>query len=411
MATIKDLKFDDKNFNKHTKDGMALLGESLQKFGAGRSILIDKDNNIIAGNGIVEAAGQAGLENVKIIETTGDEIVAVKRVDVSLDSAQGREMALADNATGSADLAWDEDLLKENFGRDILDKWNVGLDWEPEAVEEDEAPEVDADSVKSEFGKVYKLGGHRVMCGDSTDANDVATLMGGQKADMVFTDPPYNVAIGDKNKVLNEKNGTHSIAKNIEGDNFETDEVAGEKLWLPAFKNMRENAEDSCAIYVTMPQGGTHMMMMMMMMNEAGWNVKHELIWVKNAPTFSLGRLDYDYKHEPICFGWNKTHKNLGKGEFKTSVWNIDKPRKSDLHPTMKPVRLVANAILDSTRERERVLDLFGGSGTTMVACEQLGRKCFMMELDPHYCDVIRKRWWKLTHDTEDGWEEGTPSL
>ena len=137
MATIKDLKFDDKNFNKHTVKGMGMLEKSLQQFGAGRSILIDKDNNIIAGNGIVEAAGQAGLENVKIIETTGDELIAVKRTDVSLNSAQGREMALADNATASADLAWDEDLLKENFGREILDKWNVGLDWEPEITEEE----------------------------------------------------------------------------------------------------------------------------------------------------------------------------------------------------------------------------------------------------------------------------------
>lgn len=214
---------------------------------------------------------------------------------------------------------------------------------------------------------------------------------------MVFTDPPYNVAIGDKNEVLNKSAGGYRIPVNIKNDCFKTDEECGEKLWYPAFANMKEASNENCSIYVTMPQGGTHMMMMMMMMHKAGWQVKHELIWLKSCPTFSMGRLDYDYQHEPICFGWNKTHKKIGKGKFNKSIWEIEKPKKCDLHPTMKPIELIENALLNSSENGDIVLDLFGGSGSTLIACEQLGRKARLMELDPHYCDVIIARWEKLT--------------
>lgn len=411
MAKISDLRFDDKNFNRHTSYGMSLLEKSLRENGAGRSILIDKDNNIIAGNGIVESAGQIGLDKVKVVETTGDEIIAVKRTDISLNSKKGRKMALADNSTAKADLEWDEENLKSEFDEEELKDWGVDLDWQEETeVTEDEAPEVnESEPADSELGKVYKLGNHMLMCGDSTDAGSVAILMDGQKADMVFTDPPYNVAIGDKNKAINALTGSKSIERNIEGDTFKTDEEAGEKLWLPAFKNMLDSSNDNCAIYVTMPQGGTHMMMMMM--DRAGWQVKHELIWVKNSPTFSMGRLDYDYQHEPICFGWNKGHKKIGKGRFTKSIWEIDKPRKDGDHPTMKPIELIANALENSSESKDKILDLFGGSGSTLIACEQLGRKCYMMELDPKYCDVIRKRYWKFVTGSEEGWQDGTKAI
>ena len=136
---------------------------------------------------------------------------------------------------------------------------------------------------------------------------------------------------------------------------------------------------------------------MMMMMRDSGLEVRHNLVWRKNAPTFSLGRLDYDYQHEPIMYTWTKSHHNYRKGKYRSSVWDFDKPLKCDLHPTMKPVGLVANCLLDCTKEGDIVLDAFGGSGTTLIAAEQLNRKCYMMELDPHYCDVIIARWEKLT--------------
>lgn len=264
----------------------------------------------------------------------------------------------------------------------------------PETEGDDEVPEVDEkEPAVSQRGEIYELGNSLLMCGDSTNAEDVARLMGGGKAQMVFSDPPYNVAIGDKNKALQSFQKAGRITENIDGDAGQTDEEVGKSLWLPAFKNMLENAEDDCAIYITMPQGGTHMMMMMMMMKEAGWQVKHELIWVKNSPTFSMGRLNYDYQHEPILYGWKKSHKWVGKGNFNKSIWEIDKPKKCDLHPTMKPIELIENAILNSSNEKDIILDLFGGSGSTLIACEKNNRQARLCEISPHYCDVIRKRY------------------
>ena len=259
---------------------------------------------------------------------------------------------------------------------------------------DDEAPEVDEKSEPvSKRGEMYELGNSILMCGDSTDAEDVARLMGGEKADMVFTDPPYNVNYADKNSFLNEADKGNRIQEDIENDHYSDDKECGEKLWKPAFSNCYENAKDKCSIYVTMPQGGAHMMMMMMMIKESGWQVKHELIWVKNNHV--LGRVDYYYKHEPILYGWKKGHKWYGKGKFDKSVWEIDKPLKSDLHPTMKPIELIENALLNSSNKNDLILDLFGGSGSTLIASEKNGRKARLMEIEPKYCDVIRRRYTK----------------
>jgi DNA modification methylase len=263
---------------------------------------------------------------------------------------------------------------------------------EPQETEgDDEAPEVDEKSEPvSKRGEMYELGKSILMCGDSTNAEDVARLMGGEKADMVFTDPPYNVNYADKNSFLNEADEGNRIQEDIENDHYSDDNECGEKLWKPAFSNCYENAKDKCSIYVTMPQGGAHMMMMMMI-KDSGWQVKHELIWVKNNHV--LGRVDYYYKHEPILYGWKKTHKWVGKGKFDKSVWEIDKPLKSDLHPTMKPIELIENALLNSSEKNDLILDLFGGSGSTLIACEKNNRRARLMELDPKYCDVIRRRY------------------
>lgn len=299
---------------------------------------------------------------------------------------------------------WDFDMLANEWDMSLLEDCAIELpsfddimEEEPnEATEDDFDESTDKADSKVKFGEVWQLGEHRLMCGDSTDDKCVKSLMGGEMADMVFTDPPYNVAIGSKNAFLNSVQKAGRCCEDIANDKGMTDEEIGEALWLPAFQNLYSNSKDECAIYVTMPQGGTHMMMMMKMA-EAQWQVKHELIWVKNSPTFSMGRLDYDYQHEPIVYGWKKKHKFYGKGKYNKSIWNIDKPRKCDLHPTMKPVSLIENALKNSSLENDNVLDLFGGSGTTLIACEQLKRKCFMMEYDPHYCDVIIARWEKLT--------------
>lgn len=239
----------------------------------------------------------------------------------------------------------------------------------------------------------------------------------------MFTDPPYGVAIGDKNKELHKHGFGGGVEKNILGDTLPPDELY--KVLVQAFTNLRELCADDCSYYVSSPQGGELGLMMMMMMKDAGLPVRHMLIWVKNAATFSLGRLDYDYRHEPIFYTWTKSHKwygdysntviddskpidKMSKPELKEplrayispgqdSVIYCDKPSKSKLHPTMKPVKLVARFILNSSQRGDTVADIFGGSGTTLIACEQTGRKCRMMELDPGYCDVIIARWEQFT--------------
>lgn len=397
---MADIKFDKRNYRKHGDRNKKLIEKSLKECGAGRSIVVDADGEIIAGNGIYEAAQKAKIP-VREVETDGTELVVVRRTDLHTEDDKRKQLAIMDNSTSDSS-EFDLELLQEDFEIPDLKDWGLDLKElnEPPEILQDELPEEVEPTAKS--GDVFVLGNHRLICGDSTDSEVVARLMDGKKADMVFTDPPYNVAIGDKNKSLNENRRqrglpTKSIETNIANDKFKTDEEISEKIWFPVFRNLYDFAKDECSIYVTMPQGGTHMMMMMMMMKKAFWNVKHELVWVKNQPTFSMGRLNYDYQHEPIVYGWKKTHKWIGNGKFNKSVWNIDRPKKSELHPTMKPVELVANSILNSSEEGDIILDLFGGSGTTLIACEQTSRSAFLSEIDPHYCDVIVQRWERLT--------------
>ena len=312
-----------------------------------------------------------------------------------------REIVIQDNNPfGETDWdmianEWDVEELKD-WGVDLPESWNTSEAEEQKDAEEDDFSDEDAEKAEPRVkpGEIWQLGGHRLMCGDSTDAASVALLMDGNKADMVFTDPPYNVDYSSKNKFLNEADKGNRIQVEIKNDSYKTDEEIADKLWLPSFVNLYNHSKSDSSIYVTMPQGGTHMMMMMMIA-KSGWKVKHELIWVKNNHV--LGRTDYYYKHEPIMFGWKENHHFYAKGKFDKSVWEIPKPHKSDLHPTMKPIELIENALLNSSKEDDIIVDLYGGSGSTLIACEQLNRKCYMMELDPHYCDVIIARWEKLT--------------
>ena len=225
-------------------------------------------------------------------------------------------------------------------------------------------------------------GKHRLMCGDSANPADMKALMDGELADMVFTDPPYGVSIGTKNRTMKTISRRGGITEDIAGDTLPPKELSC--LLLAAFTNVRAHIKDYCAVYVTAPIGGEVGYAMQGVMRGAGLTVRHILVWVKNSPTFSLGRLDYEYQHEPILYTWPKTHKKVMGRTHRTSTWMIDRPQKSKLHPTMKPVELVANAILNSSERADVVLDAFAGSGTMIVACEQTGRVCRAMELDPH---------------------------
>ena len=304
---------------------------------------------------------------------------------------------------------WDYDALANEWGDLDLAGWGVSIppEWGAAAADAAETDSREGQAKDDEFdekeaqiekkcskGDIWRLGEHRLMCGDSTDEAAIKRLMDGDKADMVFTDPPYGVSIGDKNAALNSVQKAGLCCKNIENDTLSADELY--PILVKAMTNARLSCKEDACYFVTSPQGG-ELGLMMMMMKDAGLPVRHMLVWEKNSATFSLGRLDYDYQHEPIFYTWTKKHHNYRKGQYRTTIWKYDKPRKCDLHPTMKPVELVANCLNDATKAGDIALDVFGGSGTTMIACEQLGRRARLIELDPHYCDVIIARWEKFT--------------
>lgn len=330
----------------------------------------------------------------------------------STPTAKLKEIVIKDNGSFGA---WDFDMLANewsdlalsDFGVQIPEEWGAaatandseGTDssGSGEQAYDDESDENESSIEKRcSKGDIWRLGEHRLMCGDSTDEAMMKRLMDGDMADMVFTDPTYGVSIGDKNAALNSVQKAGRCCKNIENDTLSADELY--PILVKAMTNARLSCKEDACYFVTSPQGGElGLMMMMMMMKDAGLPVRHMLIWEKNSATFSLGRLDYDYQHEPIFYTWTKKHHNYRKGQYRTTIWKYDKPRKCDLHPTMKPVELVANCLNDATKPGDIALDVFGGSGTTIIACEQLGRCARLMELDPHYCDVIIARWEKMT--------------
>lgn len=412
MATIKDLKFDDKNFNRHTARGMSLIEKSLRENGAGRSILLDKDNNIIAGNGVIESAGQIGLEKVKIVETTGDEIVAVKRTDISLNSKKGREMALADNATASADLEWDEENLKSEFDDEEIKAWLGEQEWldsDSEEVVEDEAPEVDeSEPAKSEPGKVYKLGEHRLMCGDSTDAGSVAILMDGQKADMVFTDPPYGMNLDTDFSDMHSRMNTDFANRKMRGGNYNA--VIGDNDdFKPELINSIFDNFGYCKEIITW--GADYYADIIPNRNGGSW-----FIWDKrqneNDDQDIAERMDKGYGScFELCWSKNRHKRELVRIRW-AGLFGMEKDdTKTRVHPTQKPAVLAQWFLKRYSKDGDSIVDIYGGSGSTLIACEQLGRKCYMMELDPHYCDVIRKRYWKFTTGSEEGWQDGTRAI
>lgn len=364
------------------------LTASLKKFGLAEIPAIDTDNTLIAGH-----------QRVKILSELNppDFEIDVRVPDRKLTKKEFQEYNIRSNKNSGT---WDFDILANEFEQDELIEWGfeekelVGLFIDDKTDEElDDAPEPQKEAI-SNLGDMFLLDGkHRVMCGDSTKQEDVELLMDGKKANLYFTDPPYSVNYTKKAKeVLKSKNYVE-----IRNDNLSVEETS-EIIWSPAFKNAYEICEDDASFYLTMPQGGDQMMMMMMMSQK--WLVKHELIWIKEAPVFSMNRLDYDYQHEPIMYGWKKKHNFYREGNFQKSIWNIPRT-ENKLHPTMKPVTLIENAIKNSTMANCIVYDSFLGSGSTLIACEQTNRICYGMELDPIYVDVILKRYNKLYPDKE----------
>lgn len=395
---IEGLPANPRNWTKEDLKSLALsLTETPELFEMRCPIVVPHDGRyvVLGGNLRIAAARENKEKEVTCFVFNSTSIEKMKEIVIKDNGAWGK---------------WDYDALANEWSDLPLSDWGIPV-WEEspqetaasageekQATEDDFDESKDAIAVRCKRGDVWVLGDHRLMCGDSISLDDVKKLMGGVKADMVFTDPPYGVAIGSKNKILNSVQKAGRCTQNIENDTLGADDLRG--LIVGAMTNARLSCEPNACYYVTAPQRGDLGLMMQEAMRDAGLPVRHILIWRKNTATFSLGRLDYDYQHEPIFYTWTEKHHNYRKGDNRTTVWDYNKPLKCDLHPTMKPVELVANCMKDGTLLGDKVLDLFGGSGTTLIAAEQLGRKCFMMELDPHYCDVIIARWEKLTGKT-----------
>jgi DNA modification methylase len=384
MSNIKisDLTPDNKNYNKGSEFGNSLIEKSLRKFGAGRSILIDKNNRIIAGNKTIENAGAIGLDDIIVVETTGNQIVAVKRMDIDLDSKQGRELALADNASAKANINWDFETINFDWNETEIKEWGLEIpDFEVLEAEEDDFAVPDGGTETDiVLGDLFEIGEHRLLCGDSTDSDQVAKLMNGQKADMVFTDPPYNVA--------------------YEGGSKKRDAIANDKIdnfyqfLYDTYVNCYLVMRDGAPIYVAHSE--LERINFTLAFLDAGFKFSSLICWVKNNSTFSMNK-DYKQKHEPIIYGWKQggNHTWVG-GNCEDTVWEIKRPSKSELHPTMKPIELCERGIKNSSNQDAIVYEPFTGSGSTMVASHQLKRKCYGMELDAKYCQVIVDRMQKL---------------
>lgn len=393
LVPISQLKslFHPKNPNKHSDAQIDRLARILGYQGARYPAKVSKlSQKITSGHGRILAAEKAGWDSypVNYQEYENEE---QEYADLVADNAIAAwaELDLAGINSEIPELGpdFDIDLLGiKDFVLELAERLQPGCD-------EDEVP--DHVEPKTKMGDLYQLGVHRLLCGDSTQLHEVEKLMNGEKADLFLTDPPYGVSYTEKNEYLNSLGKPMACPKAIENDSKSPQEM--NEFWFTVLSNAHIALAEKCSYYICSPQGGDLMMMMMMSIIRAGFQLKHMLVWVKNNHV--LGRCDYHYRHEPILFGWkeNGTHEFYGNGKFKTSVWEIDKPLRNDLHPTMKPVDLLEEAILNSSANRGNVLDLFGGSGSTLIACEKTNRRCFMMEIDPHYCDVIVARWEKYT--------------
>jgi DNA modification methylase len=402
IKNIQDLTTDKRNANRGTDRGRAMLGHSLEQFGAGRSILTDKDGNIIAGNKTFEQASEMGLEIV-VVPTAGDKLVVVQRTDLDIDSPEGRGLAIADNRVSEIDLSWDaaeikglldDDVisLSEFWNQDELDAMLAELQTGEEPGDDPGADTEQADALQEKWqvrrGDVWIIpsktgkGEHRLLCGDSCDLADVRKLMVDEQAVMMWTDPPYGV-----NYV-----GKTADALTIENDSPE--DLAA--LLEAAFENADAVLRPGAAIYISHPAGKLSVVFGEQFIAQ-GWQLHQTLVWVKDSMV--LGHSDYHYRHEPILFGYKTGAGRRGRGgsgwygdNAQTSVFEVPRPKASEMHPTMKPVELIVQHISNSSPKGGLVFDPFCGSGSTLVACEQLRRFGRAIELSEKYCAVILER-------------------
>lgn len=376
LVSISQLVPYVNNARTHSDAQVKKLRASLREFGFINPVIIDREFNVIAGHGRILAAKEEGIEKVPCVF-----------VDY-LTPAQKKAYILADNRM-AMDAGWDEELLRVEIEALQAESFDVGLTGFDEkdiaelfAGEDDDAQDDDFDvdeelqkSPVTKNGDVWLLGNHRLICGDSTKAETYEVLMNGKKANLVVTDPPYNV-------------NYEGSAGKIQNDSMKED--AFEKFLLDAYTQMNSAMADDASIYVF--HSDSHGLAFRKAFEEAGFYLSGCCIWKKQS--LVLGRSPYQWQHEPCLFGWKKNGKHQWYSDRKqTTIWEFDKPKKNGDHPTMKPIPLIAYPIRNSSMSNCIVLDPFGGSGSTLIACEQLGRICHTIELDEKYCDVIVKRY------------------
>lgn len=399
---IQDLRGYDKNPRRFTEKGLKDLKESLKKCGDANIITINADNTVLGGHARLTVMKQLGYKEVD-----------VKVPNRLLNEQEVKEVVIRLNANTAGE--WDMDKLQADFELDDLQEWGLDVEFNTDELVDKEVEEIEVPEeveTKCQPGNIWQLGNHRLMCGSSTSADDVKKLMAGQEVDLLVTDPPYNV------------NYEGSNGLKIQNDNME--DLEFRQFLVDAFKSADEVMKLGAVFYIWHAdsegynfRGACH---------DINWKVRQCLIWNKNS--LVLGRQDYHWKHEPCLYGWKDgaSHyfiddrsqttviedkkddfKKMPKAELvklleeiyaqklSTTVIDCEKPARNAEHPTMKPIKLIAQQIKNSSKINQVVLDLFGGSGSTLIACEQLNRKNYTMELDPHYCDVIIQRWENLT--------------
>jgi DNA modification methylase len=376
-----------KNSRTHSDAQIAQIAASIKEFGWTNPILVDGENGIIAGHGRLMAARKLGHTKVPVIELK------------DMTETQKKAYIIADNQL-AMNSGWDTSLLTleltdlqaDGFNLELLgfDPKELNALLEPEVIEgltdEDAVPDV-PEEPKTKPGDIYELGSHRLMCGDSTSIDDAEKLMGGLLADLVFTDPPYNVDYSGR--------GANNLGT-IKNDNMSADDF--EQFCRDIFITYNAIMKPIACIYVCHPDSASAPKIAFEKTFAEQFKKSSTIIWMKQSA--GMGWQDYRAQHEPILYGWKEgkgSHFNAGD-RTKTTIWKIGRDAQSSyVHPTQKPVILPEEAILNSSKGLDCVVDLFGGSGSTLIACEKTGRVNRTMELDPKYCDVIVKRWEEFT--------------
>lgn len=390
---VSSLTIDPENVRKHGERNLNAIRESLRRFGQQKPIVVDADGIVIAGNGALEAARELRWKTIRIVRS-------------HLDGSERTAYAIADNRT--AELAeWEgDDLLDQltTFAQEdaalleavgftsnevakMVAEANAGAS---DGIEEDDVPEPPRKATTKK-GDVWRMGDHVLVCGDTLDVSVQQLALAGQTPKMVFSDPPYNVGYGTQNWDGMGLEATRSRA--IANDNLSPEEW---NKFCVGVARLFAHVTDGC-VYVCHAPGPDGRVMAQAL--DAAMHWSGTIIWAKNQMVF--GRAAYQRQYEAIWFGWPHKHKRtFTESRRNTDLWHFDKPHRNEDHPTIKPLGLVARAVEHASAEGDLVFDPFAGSGTTLIACEKLGRRCSTIELDPIYCDVIVKRWKNLTDKT-----------